>query len=316
MSSAGHRTLVILAAGVGSRYGGLKQLTPVGPRGETLMEYSIFDALRTGFSRVVLVIRAETEGEIRGRLDATAGRTGALSYVFQRLDDLPAGFPVPAGRTKPWGTLPAVLAASPVIEGTFAVINADDFYGLGAFRELEKWSAEPSGSAWRDGEIPRAAVVGFRVADTLSDAGPVSRAWCRLDEEGWVREMVEIKEVWRHEDGGRYRDAEGSDHFLEGHELVSMNMWQLPAALLPDLRHRFQSFLGRHGRELGSECLLPDEIQAMARESRVRVRALEGPGPWCGLTYASDKARAEDLLAQLTAQGIYPEGLWSDVTTL
>ncbi len=305
------RTLVVLAAGVGSRYGGLKQLTPVGPCGETLMEYSIFDALRTGFSRVVMVIRAETEAEIRGRLDATVGRAIPLTYVFQRLDDLPSGFEPPVGRSKPWGTLPAVLAASPAIDGPFAVLNADDFYGLGAFRELERESDKRTDSGSELEEMPVAAVVGFRVADTLSDAGPVSRAWCRSDDGGWVQEMVEIKKIWRHEDGGRYQDADGEDRFLAGHELVSMNMWQLPAAVLPDLRRRFRSFLKLHGGEQTSECLLPDEIQALARESRIKVRALRGPGPWCGLTYPSDKARAEELLAQLTAQGVYPEGLWA-----
>ena len=303
-----NRTLVILAAGVGSRYGGLKQLTPVGPAGETLLEYSIFDALRTGFSRVVLVVRAETEFEIRARLDPTVGRRVPLIYAFQALNDLPAGFATPVGRSKPWGTLPAVLAACSSIDGTFAVINADDFYGLGAFQELARFSDVDSSPG--DASLSTAAVVGFRVADTLSDAGPVSRALCRPDGAGLVQEMVEIKEIWRHGDGGRYLDSEGVERFLSGDELVSMNMWQLPKDVLPDLRDRFHRFLSRHVQEPTSECLLPDEVQALVRAGRVQVRALRGPGPWCGLTYPSDRERAVGLLAELTDRGVYSKPLW------
>ncbi len=303
-------TLVILAAGVGSRYGGLKQLTPLGPGGEAILEYSVYDALRAGFSRIVLVVRPESEATFRARFEAGMARRVPLTYVHQTLDDLPDGFVRPPDRVKPWGTGQAVLAAEAEIEGAFAVINADDFYGAGSFAELARFL-----SAEHPGPTPTVAIVGFQVAQTLSAAGPVSRALCRLDEAGLVRQIVEIKEVWRC--GGRivYRDAAGAERSLDGGELVSMNMWGFTRQLFPALRCRFRSFLARAGEAGDAELLLPDAVQSLVCEQRARVEALRGSGPWCGITFPEDEARVTTLLSTLVTQGHYPKELWACLET-
>lgn len=297
-------TLVILAAGAGSRYGGLKQLVPIGPGGETLLEYSAHDALRAGFARVVLVVRPETEGLFRERLDPGMSRRIPVAYVHQTLTDLPEGIATIEGRVRPWGTAQAVLSASSQVEEPFAVINADDFYGAESFSVLARF--------WSEAVSDRAelAVVGFPVAETLTDSGPVSRALCDVDERGHLKEIVELHKIWRQNEGVVFEDTDGSIQALNGDELVSMNMWGFVPELFEELRCRFGEFLTRSSAVPDTEFLLPDVIRALVREQRYRVEVLLGAGEWCGLTFREDRERAGALIARLVAEGVYPEELW------
>jgi dTDP-glucose pyrophosphorylase len=298
-------TLVILAAGVGRRYGGLKQLEPVGPAGETLMEYSIYDAARAGFDRVVLVVRPETEAEFRRSIaERIAGRV-PLSFVHQTLDNVPAGFTAPPGRAKPWGTGQAVLVAEPKVEGTFAVVNADDFYGAESFDVVGKFLREVE----ENGEATF-AMAGFAIGPTLSDSGPMSRGLCRVDDEGWLEGIVEILKLWKHGAGGRYTDGDGNQRSVEAGEPVSMNMWGFTPVLFDELRRRFTEFLETNGHAPDTEFLLPDVVQTMIRERQARVRVLRHGSRWCGITYPEDRPAAEKMIADLVAQGVYPACLW------
>jgi UTP-glucose-1-phosphate uridylyltransferase len=297
-------TLVILAAGAGSRYGGLKQLVPIGPNGETLLEYSAYDALRAGFERVVLVVRPETEGLFRERLDAGMSGRVPVAYVHQTLSDLPDGVAAVEGRARPWGTGQAVLAAGGEVEGPFAVINADDFYGAESFAVLARFWGDESP------ERPDLAVVGFHVSETLTDSGPVSRALCETDDRGHLREIVEIPKVWRQNEGIVYEEADGSLRTLQGDELVSMNMWGFAPELFSELRRGFTEFLAHSSAVPDAEFLLPDVIRAALREQRFEVEVLLGAGEWCGLPFREDRERATTIIARLVAEGRYPEELW------
>ena len=300
-------TLVILAAGVGRRYGGLKQLEPVGPDDETLMEYSIYDAARAGFDRVVLVVRPETEGEIRGSVgERIAGRV-PVSYVYQTLDDLPEGFTAPADRAKPWGTGQAVLVSEPEVAGAFAVVNADDFYGAESFEVVGRFLREVA----HNGE-PTFAMAGFEVGPTLSESGPVSRGLCRVDHESWLEGIVEILKLRKRGTGGVFTDPDGSEQAVKPGEPVSMNMWGFTPVLFDELRRRFADFLGNNGRATDTEFLLPDVVRTMIREGRARVRVLRHGSRWCGITYPEDRPAAENMIADLVAQGVYPPRLWGE----
>jgi NDP-sugar pyrophosphorylase family protein len=300
-------TLVVLAAGIGRRYGGLKQLEPVGPGGEALFEYSIFDALRVGFDRVVLVIRPETEAEFRRFLEPRLASGVDLRYVSQTLSDVPEGVVPPAGRTKPWGTAHAVLVAEGEVSGPFAVINADDFYGSDSFTVLGEFLETDA-----DDRLPTFAVAGFRLGPTLSAVGPVSRGLCRVDGDGWLERIVEVLELISHDDGGRYTDGAGVEHLVAGDELASMNMWGFTPALFPELRSRFQQFLEGLGvtDEESSEFLLPEVVQGMIDRGTARVRVLRHDGQWCGITFVEDRQRVRDFIAELVARGEYPRRLW------
>jgi hypothetical protein len=298
-------TLVILAAGAGTRYGGLKQLVPVGPSDETLLEYAAFDALRAGFDRIVLVVRQETEATFRKRLDSGMARHVPVTYVHQCVADLPAGFVRPAERVKPWGTGQAVFAAGSEIDGPFAVVNADDFYGAESYAVLSQFLTETRESG------DSMAALGFHVAETLTDAGPVSRALLEVDDSGCLRKLVELLEVWREDERILYRDVLGQTHVLRGDELVSMNMWGLERQVLPELEHRFSEFLTRFGGTTDVEFILPEVIQSMVCDGRARVRVLSGSGEWCGITFSEDRPRVECIISSLVDQGRYPTDLWA-----
>ena len=299
-------TLVILAAGAGSRYGGLKQLAPIGPGGETILEYSVYDALRAGFSRVVLVVRRENEPEFRHRLAGGMAARVPLAYVHQGLDDLPDGFVRPPGRARPWGTGHAVLAAEPEIEGPFAVVNADDFYGAQSFAALSGFLRGA-----RAGSSPAMAMVGFRLGTTLTDAGPVSRALCRLDDDSCLREVIELEKVWRRDGRIVGVDAEGVEQSLHEDELVSMNMWGFPKDLFIELGSGFRDFLTRSDQLDDAEFLLPDLVRSLVREKGTQVEVLRGAGAWCGLTFPEDARQVKATISTLVARGRYPKELWA-----
>jgi hypothetical protein len=296
-------TLVVLAAGVGSRYGGPKQLDRVGPGGETLLDYAAFDARRAGFDRVVLVVREGMEDEVRAAAGDRIARHVPVAYAVQG-SALPGGRVPPAGRTKPWGTGHATLAAAPLVDGPFAVINADDFYGSGSYRVLAGFLREPPGG-------PRAefAIVGFPVVTTLSPDGPVSRGVCTVDEDGV---LVSIREVLKVEgDGEDARGLEdGTWQPIPARTPVSLNFWGFTPALLPALTAGFEAFLGEHAGSTGAEYFLLSAVQALLDAGKARVRVLGGGGPWGGLTYPGDRPRLVALLGSLHARGEYPPSLW------
>ena len=298
-------SLVILAAGVGSRYGGLKQLDGVGPTGETLMEYSAFDAARAGFDRLVFVVRPETEAEFRSSVGRRIGSRLHVQYVHQTPADLPSGWTAPPGRNKPWGTGQALLAAESVVPGPFAVINADDFYGAESYDNLGRFLRRTESV-----DSAEFALQGFEIGPTLSDAGSVSRGLCRIDDEGRLRSIVEILEVWKRGDGGRYTDHDGTEHVLRGDEPVSMNMWGFMPVVFSEVRRGFEAWLEASRDDPKSEFMLPSAVQQLIGDGRARVRVLGGAGRWCGMTYPEDRARAAATIAALASEGVYPSDLW------
>jgi hypothetical protein len=299
-------SLVVLAAGVGSRYGGMKQLDTVGPSGETLMEYSVFDAARAGFARVVFVVRPETEEAFRASVGRRIGSHIDLEYVHQTLDALPAGWMVPSERIKPWGTGHAVLAAESVVFGPFAVINADDFYGARSFANLASFLAGVDIT----GSPSHFALQGFEIGPTLSQAGSVSRGLCKVDGGGWLESIEEVLEVWKDGDGGRYAGPDGTGLHLAGDEPVSMNMWGFTPAIFAELREEFRTFLKGHHHQPKSEFLLPAVVQGLITARKAQVKVLGDSGPWCGMTYPEDRRRAAATIEALIADGVYPPALW------
>jgi hypothetical protein len=296
--------LVILAAGVGSRYGGLKQLDPVGPGGSALMDYTMYDALQAGFGRVVLVIRRETEAEVRAHVDHQAGRHIEVVCAFQELDVLPEGNVVPDGRVKPWGTGQAVLAASPFLEGPFVVANADDFYGRRAIAALGSFLEEPASP-----ETSEWAMVGYRLGDTLPPSGSVSRALCMRDEDGMLTGLEEVVAIERVGDAACWKDEHGETRIVSLDGLVSMNLWGFTADLVGYLESGFRAFLAAQP-DLRDEYYLPVAVGEAIRSRRARVRVLDEGGRWCGMTSPEDREITAGVLRDLVDAGEYPERLW------
>jgi len=298
-----------MAAGLGTRFGGPKQLSPVGPSGETLLDYAIYDATRAGFTRAVLVIREELGERVRAHVARVIGGAVPVHYVEQRLDDLPGGRRVPEGRMKPWGTAHAVLAARDAVEGPFAVCNADDFYGRDALtRAAESLAGGAGGHA---GDSPGTfANIAYRLRDTLSAVGGVNRAVCRADGDGWLETVEEVVGI-RHRGDVTYEgtDPRGRRVRLAADALVSMNLWAFTPAVFPLLRRGFADFLDQAsaGR---SEFLIPHGIGDAVRRGEARVRLLGTRSRWLGVTYPEDRPHVEGTLRQLVAAGEYPERLW------
>jgi NDP-sugar pyrophosphorylase family protein len=288
-------TLVVLAAGQGSRYGGLKQIDPVGPGGETMLDYALYDAERAGFQRVVFVIRRDFEAAFRERMNERFGGAMELAYAFQALDALPPGFTVPAGREKPWGTGHAVWCARDVVHDNFAVINADDFYGADSYGELASFLAART-------QQPKFALVGFRLANTLSEHGSVSRGVCTATPAGALQSIVEQSAI-KPEDVGPGKK-------FDPDTIVSMNCWGFTPALFPLLDAQWQEFLAAHGRELKAEFYLPAAVSAMIGRGQAEARVLPTESSWFGITYREDKPRTMTAIEELVNAGIYPPQLW------
>jgi hypothetical protein len=295
-------TLLVMAAGMGSRYGGLKQIDPVGPGGETLMDYSIFDAMRAGFGKVVYVIRKDIEAPFKETIGAKFEKRIPVEYVFQELDKIPAGFKVPEGRTKPWGTTQAVLMAEGAIHEPFAVINADDFYGAEGYRVLAEHLT--SGA-------PGYAMVGFVLRNTLSDFGSVARGVSQADRDGYLQSVVELTKVEREGNGAKNTDPSGNVTHLTGEELVSMNMWGFTPQIFPQLQERFGAFLEKSGNDLKSEYYVPTAVNELVSSGQARVKVLRTNDAWFGVTYREDRPRVVDSIAALIRKGQYPEKLWN-----
>jgi NDP-sugar pyrophosphorylase family protein len=297
-------TLLVLAAGMGTRFGGLKQLAPIHParpESEAILDYSIYDALRAGFTKVVFVIRKEIEDQFRNSIGKRIAPHIEVQYVLQQLDRLPAGFPVPAGRTKPWGTTHAILMAEEQIHEPFAVINADDFYGSESYSTL--------GQHLRSGSDDY-AMVGYPLRNTLSDFGPVARGLCRLTADGYLQSIVELTGLQGQADYV-VNTTPGGVHTLSGDELVSMNMWGLTPAIFPQLQARFEAFLRTHGSDLDTEIYIPNAVNELVQHNTARVKVLRSDGVWFGITYREDQPHVADGIDRLTREGHYPEQLWA-----
>lgn len=294
-------TLLVLAAGIGSRYGGLKQIDPVGPGGETIIDYSVYDALRAGFGKLVFVIRKDIEQAFREIVGARFEKRIAVEYVFQELDALPPGFHVPAGRTRPWGTTHAILVAGSAIHEPFAVINADDFYGAQGFRLL----AQHLQSGTDD-----YAMVGFVLRNTLSEFGTVARGVSRVDSSGFLESVVELLKVERDGVHAKNTDPAGEVTHLTGDEVVSMNMWGFTPQIFGQLRELFQSFLELNSSSLQAEFYITSAVNELLMSGQARVMVLQTRDSWFGVTYREDHPHVVENLGRLIQDGCYPKRLW------
>ena len=292
--------LVILAAGMGSRFGGLKQVQPVGPHGELIIEYSVFDALRAGFDRLVLVIRKEIEADFRATIGRRLEARLDVQYVCQEIDSLPTGCKAPAGRTKPWGTGHAVLVAREAVQRPFAAINADDFYGAAGYRALAAHFA-------RDNHY---AMVGYPLRQTLSEHGAVSRGLCATDATGRLQRITEITKIEKTASGARYTDARGTSCALTGDEIVSMNFWGLTPAVFPQLEKQFVDFLRCCRSDPKAEFYLPTTLSALNERRETAIDLLRSDDAWFGITYREDLPTAQAAVRELVSAGRYPTPLW------
>ena len=304
--------LVVMAAGMGSRYGGLKQIDPVGSCGEAILDYSLFDAHEAGFETAVIIIKEA----IRKDFMATVGKRLEhapleIRYAYQELDRLPAGYTVPEGRTKPWGTSHAVLCGREAIDGApFAVINADDYYGKAAFRAIYNYLSNA-----RDGETYDYCMVGYELGKTVTDNGSVARGICQTDGEGNLTGIYEQTRIEKYPGGIRYTEDGGESWIDESPEtIVSMNMWGFTPSFLQEISDRFPAFLDAalSGNAGKAEFFLPSTVSALLEAGKARVKVLHSEDKWYGVTYAADKPLVVEALRNMTRQGMYPvEGLWS-----
>ena len=299
--------LVIMAAGIGSRFGkGIKQLAPVGPNGEIIMDYSIHDALEAGFNKVVFIIRKDLEEEFRQVIGNRIEKITEVAYAFQALDDLPDGFTCPADRTKPWGTGQAVLAAESVLSEPFMVINADDYYGKEAYVKVHDYLVQEQ----PDDGILHICMAGFRLGNTLSDNGSVTRGVCHI-ENGALTGVTETHDIYKTADGAESRPEGGEVVTLNVKDLVSMNMWGLTPAFMDTLKKGFVEFLqGVKEGEIKKEYLLPEMIDQLIKAGKTKVDVLETKDTWFGVTYQEDKASVTEAFKKLVEEGVYPSNLY------
>lgn len=300
--------LVIMAAGIGSRFGGgIKQLEPVGPNGEIIMDYSIHDAMEAGFNKVIFIIRRDLEKDFKEIIGHRIEKLLPVEYAYQELEDLPAGYEVTPGRTKPWGTGQAVLSVKGMVDGPFLVINADDYYGREGFRRIHDYMAEHMDS---QSEIYDICMGGFVLSNTLSDNGTVTRGVCQVDEEGYLTNVTETYNIQMKEDGLHATDESGAPVTISPSQPVSMNMWGLPASFVQELEKGFPVFLDnlKEG-DIKSEYLLPKIIDNLVQNKKARVTVLDTPDKWFGVTYREDKQAVADAIRGLIQSGVYKEKL-------
>ncbi len=298
-------TLFVLAAGMGSRYGGLKQLDGLGPNGETIMDYSIFDAIRGGFGKIVFVIRKDFEKDFREKILSKYENHIPVELVFQSVDKLPAGFTCPEGRVKPWGTNHAVLMGKEVINEPFAVINADDFYGRDSFAVLGRWLSELP-----EGAKNRYCMVGFRVGNTLSESGTVARGICSTNDEGCLTTVVERTEIMRVDGKVCYKDEQGAWVAVDDNTPVSMNMWGFTPDYFKYSEDYFVDFLKNNLDNLKAEYFIPLMVNKLINEGTATVKVLDTTSKWFGVTYAADRQGVVDKIQSLVDAGEYPSKLF------
>ena len=303
--------LVVMAAGMGSRYGGLKQVDPVGNHGQLIIDYSIYDALRAGFETVVFVIKHEIEETFKAAIGDRLSKVIDVKYAYQELTDLPEGVAVPEGRIKPWGTCHAILAARKVVDGPFAVVNSDDYYGPEAFKAIYDYlSAHPD----RPG-CYEFAMVGYLLGNTVTENGHVARGVCEEDGEGFLKTVTERTHIEKDGDNARFTEDGGETWVsLPGNAIVSMNLWGLTDSFFAEAWARFPAFLERALAEdpLKGEYYLPSVISQLIGEGKARVKVLRSTDKWHGVTYQADKPVVVAAIAEKTASGLYPDDLWAE----
>jgi NDP-sugar pyrophosphorylase family protein len=297
-------TLLILAAGMGSRYGGIKQIEPVGVCGEIILEFSVFDAIRAGFGKVVFVIREDIEKDFTEHVLPRFSSRIESDYVFQHMDDLPAGFKLPGDRKKPWGTAHAVLAARSILKEPFAVINADDFYGRDAFRAMGDFLAGCGA------DEKRYCMVGYSLKNTVSDFGTVSRGICEVDDKGMLTGMEEHTKLEKRADGVMSHLSGGGTRLFTGEEPVSMNMFGFTPAVLPEMQEVFRNFLTENGDNPKAEFYIPTVANKIVADGTATMKVLGSDAVWFGITYQEDRPEVVASIRRLVDAGEYPAGLW------
>jgi UTP-glucose-1-phosphate uridylyltransferase len=298
-------TLMIMAAGMGSRFGGLKQVSGVGPHGATLVDYSVYDALRAGFGKVVFIIRRDIEADFKETVGRKWESRVPVRYVYQELSMLPPGFSVPSNRAKPWGTGHAIWVAQAAVKEPFAVLNADDYYGPHSFKvmaaHLKRLKRNDQASF---------AMVGFKLKNTLSEFGTVSRGVCEVGKDGHLKKVVERLKIEKAGRSIRFTDENGSRHSLKGTETVSMNFWGFTPKIFGQLAEELDIFLAERGREEKAEMLIPRVVDDLVQAKKAKVKVLKTPDAWFGLTYPDDKSRVYEAIHKMVFKRIYPENLW------
>ncbi len=300
--------LVVMAAGMGSRYGGLKQIDPVGNHGQLIIDYSIFDARRAGFETVVFIIKHEIEADFKEAIGDRLARIMDVRYAFQQLEDLPAGYSVPEGRTKPWGTSHAIYAARGVIDAPFAVINADDYYGPEAFQVIYDYL-----STHQDGETYDYAMVGYLLKNTVTEHGTVARGVCVENADGTLASVTERTKIGTYEGGIHYSEDDGATWTdLAADSIVSMNLWGFQPSFIRETGDRLAAFLDEalQTNPLKGEYFLPTVVSQLIAEGKATVRVLKSHDKWYGVTYREDKPVVVKAIADKTAEGVYPDDLW------
>jgi hypothetical protein len=301
-------TLVVMAAGIGSRYGGLKQIDPVGPSGEVVLDYSVYDALQAGFDRIVIIIRRDIEEAFRERIGRRIEGAAETVYVFQSVDQLPPGFRVPESRKKPWGTAQAILACREAVSTPFLAINADDYYGRTAFKAMSAYLGGRTGG----GKAPEFAMVGYRLENTLSEHGTVARGVCTATADGFLVGIRELLKVRRFPDGIMHTENDVDWLPLAPDSWTSMNCWGFTTELFGELERRFPAFLrAGEARLEKAEFLIPEVVGELVREKRARVRILPTLERWFGVTYPEDRPAFRQSILALIEAGAYPRDLWA-----
>ena len=302
--------LVVMAAGMGSRYGGLKQIDPVGNHGQLIIDYSIYDARRAGFETVVFVIKHEIEETFKRAIGDRLSKVIDVKYAYQELADLPAGYEIPEGRIKPWGTCHAILAARKIVDGPFAVINADDCYGPEAFRAIYNYLSTTEDTSDRY----EFSMVGYLLGNTVTENGHVARGVCVEDENHFLKTVTERTHIEKDGANARYTEDDGKTWTaLSGDTVVSMNLWGLSSGFMAEAEKRFPAFLDTALQEnpLKGEYFLPSVVSALIEEGRARVKVLRSTDKWYGVTYQADKPVVVEAIREKTAQGLYPDDLWA-----
>ena len=302
--------LVIMAAGMGSRYGGLKQIDPVDEEGHIIMDFSIYDAKRAGFEKVVFIIKRENEDDFKEAVGRRIEKVMEVAYVFQELSNFPDGFEIPQGRIKPWGTAHAVLSAIDEIDGPFAVINADDYYGRHAFQAIYDYL-----TTHEDDEKYRYTMVGYRLKNTVTDNGHVARGVCGLNADKELVNVTERTRIEKRNGGIEYSENDGKTWTkIDGDTLVSMNMWGFTHSILEEIRDGFPAFLesGLKENPLKCEYFLPAVVSTLLEEGRATVKVLESEDKWYGVTYKEDKPVVVAAVQELKDKGLYPQRLWEE----
>lgn len=300
--------LVIMAAGMGSRYGGLKQIDPISEQGEIILDFSLYDAMMAGFEEIVFIIKKENEQDFRALIDDRSGKHLNVHYAFQNIEDIPPGFQIPEGREKPWGTGHAVLAARHLIDAPFAVINADDYYGAGAFQTMYDFLINAE-----DDSKYRYSMVGYRLDKTLTENGHVARGVCMVDENQELVSVVERTKIMRREDIIAFTEDDGKSWTeLDTDTIVSMNFWGFTKSMMDELDKRFPNFFNSNVEKnpLKAEYFLPGVVSELLAEEKATVKVLTSQDQWYGVTYKEDKQGVVDALRSMKDKGFYPENLW------